>query len=82
MDGKKNHYAWSHVPNHDRTEKQILKAHRRLKKHAQHVGTITLIFDKARCAPLAIPCFMPLDGCLNLTGPIMSNGRRCIRLWR
>ena len=26
MEGNKNYYAWSNVPNHHRTEKQILKA--------------------------------------------------------
>ena len=46
-----HHYSWSHVPQHHRTEKQLLKRHRRLKKHAQSVGTITLIFDKPRCRP-------------------------------
>ena len=51
MDGTKNHYSWSHVPNHHRTEKQILKRHRRLKKGALPVGTITLVFDKPRCRP-------------------------------
>jgi hypothetical protein len=43
--------AWSHVPNHHRTEKQILKRHRHLKKIAQPVGTITYIFDKPRYRP-------------------------------
>src|SRR5215469_12014157 len=52
--GRPHHYAWSHVPNRHRTQKQILKRHRRLKKHAQPVGTITLIFDKARCRPKSI----------------------------
>src|SRR6516162_3731933 len=46
-----HHYSWSDVPQHHRTERQILKRHRRLKKHAQSVGTITLIFDKPRCRP-------------------------------
>ena len=45
------HYAWSHVPHHHRTEKQILKRRRRLKKDARPVGTITLVFDKPRCRP-------------------------------
>ena len=49
--GSPHYYSWSHVPNHQRTEKQILKRHRRLKKNAQPVGTITLIFDKARSRP-------------------------------
>jgi hypothetical protein len=51
MDGKQNHYSWLHVPNHHRAQKQILKRHRRLKKHAQSRGAITLIFDKPRCRP-------------------------------
>jgi hypothetical protein len=60
-----HHYAWSHVPNHQRTEKQILKRHRRLKKIAQPVGTITLIFDKARCRPKHIEP-VPPDECEQL----------------
>jgi hypothetical protein len=69
-----NHYAWSHVPNHHRTEKQILKRRRRPKKTAQAVGTITHIFDKPRCRPRhAEP--VPPDECgrlrrkLQLFGP-------------
>src|SRR5262245_29497093 len=54
-----HHYSWSHVPNHHRTEKQILKRHRRLKKTAQAVGTITHIFDKARCRPKYIEAVPP-----------------------
>src|SRR5262249_50300804 len=54
-----HHYAWSHVPNHHRTEKQILKRHRRLTKTAQAVGTITHIFDKARCRPKYIEAVPP-----------------------
>ena len=46
-----HHYSWSDVPQNHRTEKQILKRHRRLKRNAQSVGTITLIFDKPRCRP-------------------------------
>jgi hypothetical protein len=59
------HYAWSHVPNHHRTEKQILKAHRRLKRNARPVGTITLIFDKPRCRPKYIEP-VPPDECERL----------------
>src|SRR5215469_4306532 len=44
-------YSWSDVPQHQRTEKQILKRHRRLKKNTQTAGTITMIFDKPRCRP-------------------------------
>ncbi len=65
MDGKTNYYAWSKVPNHHRTEKQILKAHRRLKKHAPPVGTITLIFDKPKCRPKYIEP-VPPDECEQL----------------
>jgi hypothetical protein len=65
MDGKKHHYSWSHVSHHHRTEKQILKRHRRLKKTARAVGTITLIFDKPRCRPkYADP--VPPDECQQL----------------
>ena len=60
-----HHYAWSHVPNHYRTGKQTLKAHRRLKKHAQPVGTITYIFDKPRCRPKYIEP-VPPDECERL----------------
>ena len=59
------HYSWSHVPNHHRTEKQLLKRHRRLKKHAQPVGTITYIFDKPRCRPKYIES-VPPDECEQL----------------
>ena len=74
MDGTKNHYAWSHVPNHHRTEKQILKRHRRLKKGARPVGTITLVFDKPRCRPKNVEP-VPPEECerlrrqLHLLGP-------------
>jgi hypothetical protein len=60
-----HHYAWSHVPNHQRTEKQILKRHRRLKKHARPVGTITHIFDKPRCRPKYVEP-VPPDECEQL----------------
>ena len=74
MDGTKNHYAWSHVPHHHRTEKQILKRHRRLKKDARPVGTITLVFDKPRCRPKHVEP-VPPEECerlrrqLQLVGP-------------
>jgi hypothetical protein len=74
MDGTKNHYAWSHVPNHHRTEKQILKRRRRLKKDARPVGTITLVFDKPRCRPKYVEP-VPPEECerlrrkLHLLGP-------------
>ena len=51
MEHGNHHYAWSRVPHHHRTEKQLLKRHRRLKKTARPVGTITLVFDKPRCRP-------------------------------
>jgi hypothetical protein len=59
---KKHYYSWSHVPNHQRTEKQILKRHRRLKKIARPVGTITYIFDKPRCRPKYVES-VPPDEC-------------------
>jgi hypothetical protein len=60
-----HHYSWSHVLNHHRTEKQILKRHRRLKKNIQPVGTITHIFDKPRCRPKDIEP-VPPDECEQL----------------
>jgi hypothetical protein len=60
-----HHYSWSHVPNHHRTEKQLLKRHRRLKKNAQPVGTITHIFDKPRCRPKYVEP-VPPDECEQL----------------
>src|SRR6516164_8342719 len=60
-----HHYAWSHVPNHHRTEKQLLKGHRHLKKTAQAVGTITHVFDKPRCRPKYVEP-VPPDECEQL----------------
>src|SRR5262249_25441124 len=60
-----HHYSWSDVPQHHRTQKQILKRHRRLKKHTQSVGTITLIFDKPRCRPKYIDP-VPAEECEQL----------------
>jgi hypothetical protein len=65
MEGTTSYYNWTQVPNHFRTEKQILKRHRRLKQHAQPVGTITLIFDKPRCRPKYIEP-VPPDECEQL----------------
>jgi hypothetical protein len=82
-----HHYAWSHVPQHQRTEKQILKRHRRLKRNAQPVGTITHIFDKARCRPKHIEP-VPPDECqqlrrkLQLLGPDASDQWALYRLDR
>ena len=59
-----HHYSWSTVPNHHRTEKQILKRHRRLKS-ARPVGTITFIFDKPRCRPKYVEP-VPPDECEQL----------------
>ena len=65
MEGHRIYYNWIQVPNHFRTEKQILKRHRRLEKHAQPVGTITHIFDKPRCRPKYIEP-VPPDECERL----------------
>ena len=65
MEGSNAYYNWTQVPNHCRTEKQILKRHRRLKKNAPPVGTITLIFDKPRCRPKYIEP-VPPDECEQL----------------
>ena len=65
MEGSNAYYNWTQVPNHCRTEKQILKARRRLKKYAPPVGTITLIFDKPRCRPKYIEP-VPPDECEQL----------------
>jgi len=51
MDATQTYYSWSKIQNHFRTNKQILKRHRRLKKTAQPIGTVTYIFDKPRCKP-------------------------------
>jgi hypothetical protein len=59
MDRETHHYDWSHVPRHHRTEKQLLKRHRRLKKTADPVGTITLVFDKARSRPRGVEAVPP-----------------------
>jgi len=65
MDATQTYYSWSKVPNHFRTKKQILKRHRRLKKHAQPIGTITYIFDKPRCKPKYIEP-VPAEECEQL----------------
>ena len=65
MEGSNAYYNWTQVPNHHRTEKQLLKRHRRLKKNAQPVGTITYIFDKPRCRPKYIEP-VPPDECEQL----------------
>ena len=65
MEGSNAYYNWTQVPNHFRTEKRLLKRHRRLKKNAPPVGTITLIFDKPRCRPKYIEP-VPPDECEQL----------------
>jgi hypothetical protein len=80
MDGKKNHYSWSHVPNHQRTEKQILKLHRRLKKTAQAVGAITHIFDKPRCRPKYVEP-VPSDECEQLRRKLQRFGPDATDQW-
>jgi hypothetical protein len=65
MNHGSHYYSWSHVPNLHRTEKQILKRRRRLKKTAQAVGTITHVFDKPRCRPKHVEP-VPPDECERL----------------
>jgi hypothetical protein len=74
------HYSWSHVPNHQQTEKQILKRHRRLKKIAQPVGTITHIFDKPRCRPKYIEP-VPPDECEQLRQKFQNVGPDASDQW-
>jgi hypothetical protein len=52
---------WSQVPPQHNTKKQWLKLHRRLKKGAEAVGTITLIFDKPRSRPKGVDPVCPED---------------------
>jgi hypothetical protein len=68
-----HHHAWSQVPQHHRTKKQILKRHRRLQKHAQPVGTITSIFDKPRHRPKYIEP-VPADLCQKLRQQFQNAG--------
>jgi hypothetical protein len=82
-----HHYAWQQVPPHHRTEKQLLKRHRRLKKHAQAVGTITYIFDRPRCRAKYVEPVSP-DECeqlhrkLDLFGPEATDQWALYRLDR
>jgi hypothetical protein len=78
--GSPHYYSWSHVPNHHRTEKQILKRHRRLKQHIQPVGTITLIFDKARCRPKYVEP-VPPDECERLRQRFENVGPDAFDQW-
>jgi len=80
MEGNKNYYAWSHVPNHHRTEKQLLKRHCRLKKNAQPVGTITHIFDKPRCRPKHVEP-VPPDECEQLRQKLQRFGPDASDQW-
>jgi hypothetical protein len=73
MEGTASYYNWTQVPNHFRTEKQILKRHRRLKRHAQAVGTITHIFDRPRCRPKYIEA-VPSDECEQLRQRFQHSG--------
>jgi hypothetical protein len=75
-----HHYAWSHVPNHHRTEKQLLKGHRHLKKTAQAVGTITYIFDKPRCRPKYVEP-VPPDECEQLRRKLQHFGPDASDQW-
>src|SRR5262245_22819777 len=59
MEQVNHYYNWSQVPQHYRTEKQLLKLHRRLNKNAASVGTITCIFDKPRCRPKKVEAVSP-----------------------
>lgn len=78
--GSPHYYSWSHVPNHYRTEKQILKRHRRLKQHARPVGTITLIFDKARSRPKYVEP-VPPDECERLRQKLENVGPDASDQW-
>src|SRR5262249_52487130 len=49
-----HHYHWFEVPQQHRTKKQFLKGYRRLKKTANLVGKISLIFDKPRARPRGV----------------------------
>src|SRR5207248_3207987 len=49
-----NYFHWSSVPLNHKTKKQWLKLHRRLRKNADPVGTIHLVFDKPRSCPKGI----------------------------
>jgi hypothetical protein len=53
------HYKWNTVAHNHKTARQWLKRHRRLKKGAKPVGTITLIFDQPRVRPKYIEAISP-----------------------
>jgi hypothetical protein len=73
MEHGSHHYAWQQVPPHHRTGKQILKRHRRLKKNARPVGTITLLFDKPRCRPKHVEP-VPPEECQRLRRQLQLSG--------
>src|SRR5581483_1534221 len=59
------YYIWKRVPRDHRTKKQWLKRHRRLKKDAPAVGTITLIFDRPWDRPRSVDP-IPAEECQRL----------------
>jgi hypothetical protein len=80
-------YTWNQVPQHFRTEKQLLKKHRRLCKTATPVGKITLIFDKPRSRPKGVEAVPPevcqrLRRKLEILGPEPSDQADIYRLDR
>jgi hypothetical protein len=79
MNHGSHHYSWSRVPTHNRTEKQIPKRHRRMKKTAQAVGTITHVF-KPRCRPKYIEP-VPPDECERLRRKFQHSGPDATGHW-
>ena len=73
MNWTKHYFSWSKVPYQHKTEKQILKLHRRLKKDAQVVGKITLIFDKPRSRPKYVDP-VPTDECEQIRKKLAWSG--------
>jgi hypothetical protein len=68
-----DHYTWGTVPPHHKTKKQWLKLHRRLKKGAQQVGTILLIFDKPRERPKHVEA-VPPEECQGIRSRLGRHG--------
>ena len=62
-------FTWKRVPRDHRTRKQWLKRHRRLKKDAAPVGTITLIFDQPRERPKWVDP-VPAEDCQRLRNKV------------
>jgi hypothetical protein len=68
-----DHYTWRTVPTNHKTSKQWLKLHRRLKKGAKPVGTITLIFDKPRSRPKYAEA-VPPEECQEIREELQRSG--------